>query len=323
MTKLETLVDSYVECWRPHRLTYSGLYADNDEGCEHLQILRNGFTIESFSHNELCQLATLLIRELRGQINRDHKFFWAWCTFLTIQFRENVSVFNDLTWQRSFADLVNLLLASRRMPFTGEPVEAMFLQARYLREASRYVNRHMLETDLNKWHIAGPLAFSILEGLLRRKSEHYINTDGSVRRPFSISYPRGRPKKFDPRGRKSQQWVNRLNHLFRCFEQHAISHRGRGCPYLQQAKAEIATLYPSAADVYDTLDMWRNELMHGREYWQNRVPILANLICLLLIDEIDPTLYDAQRMNLVRTLTFRSRISGEAGASWFMYPPDL
>jgi hypothetical protein len=93
IAQVEKLVDDYVSCWLPQRPNYSGTYEDNNFGCEHLQIFRNGFTLESFNHDELSKLATLLTRELRGQINRDHKFFWAWCGFLTRFFQKNVPFF--------------------------------------------------------------------------------------------------------------------------------------------------------------------------------------------------------------------------------------
>lgn len=72
MSYIEKLVNNYVSCWMPIRPTYSGVWEDNDFGCEHFQIFRNGFNLEDFSRDELSLLAILLTRELRGQINRDH-----------------------------------------------------------------------------------------------------------------------------------------------------------------------------------------------------------------------------------------------------------
>ena len=72
MLRVEQLVDDYVACWIPKRPRYSSLYENNDFGCEHLQIFRNGFNLVDFNHDELSQLASLLTRELRGQINNDH-----------------------------------------------------------------------------------------------------------------------------------------------------------------------------------------------------------------------------------------------------------
>lgn len=144
MLRLEQLVNDYVKCWIPQRQIFSGIFEDNEFGCENLQIIRNGFNLEDFNHDELCQLATLLTRELRGQINWDHKFLWAWCAFLTIHFEKNVSLFSDKDCQSSFKDLVNLVLSARRR----FPAGSAYLT--YLAQALRFVNEHLLETALNK-----------------------------------------------------------------------------------------------------------------------------------------------------------------------------
>lgn len=318
MLRLEQLVNDYVKCWIPQRQIFSGIFEDNEFGCENLQIIRNGFNLEDFNHDELCQLATLLTRELRGQINWDHKFLWAWCAFLTIHFEKNVSLFSDKDCQSSFKDLVNLVLSARRR----FPAGSAYLT--YLAQALRFVNDHLLETALNKWQIAGPLTFSVLEGLLRRKNKDYVNKDGLVKRRFSISDPQRGTKDFDPNGHN--RWLNRIDESIRCFEELVTIDRGRSCPYLEQMKIEIASLYPSSElDVYDMIDVWRNDLIHGKKYWQNRVPVLINLICLLVIDEIEPTFYDSQIANVKRTVEWTSKMREISGirSPWDLFPPDI
>ncbi|MBA7500953.1 hypothetical protein ES704_03715 [subsurface metagenome] len=44
---IESLVNRYVDCWRKYRPQYTGLYEDNDFGCETLQVFRNGYKIEA------------------------------------------------------------------------------------------------------------------------------------------------------------------------------------------------------------------------------------------------------------------------------------
>jgi len=313
MVRVEQLVNAYVKCWIPKRSNYSGDYEDIESGCEHLQIIRNGFDLEDFDHDELSKLAMLLTRELRGQINRDHKFFWAWSGFLTFYFIERVSLFSDWDWTGSFKDLVNLVLSNVSSD---------------LPQVLRYVNNHLFQTCLSKHQIAGPLTFSVLEGLLRRKNKDYVNKDGSVKRPFSISDPKTGTKDFDPNGPNKR--LNRIDESIRCFEELVTVDRGRSCPYLQQMKIEIASLYPSVADVYDMIDCWRNDLIHGKEYWQNKVPMLLNLICLLIIDEIDPSLYDAQKVDIKREVEASSkeleliRIRGiRIRGPLDLFPPDI
>ena len=320
MLRLEQLINDYVKCWIPLRQKYFGIFEENDFGCENLQIIRNGFNPEDFNHSELCQLATLLTRELRGQINWDHKSFWAWCAFLAIHFDRDVSLFSDKDCQSGFKDLVNLVLSSQRRSAAGE-------YPRLWTRALRYVNNHLLQTWENKWQIAGPLTFSVLEGLLRRKNKDYLNKDGSVKRCFSISDPQKGTKVFDPNGHNTR--LNRIDESIRCFEELVTIDRERSCPHLEQMKIEIASLYPpSGSDVYDMIDVWRNDLIHGKEYWQNRVPVLINLICLLVIDEIEPAFYDSQIADLKGIVEFRSKIRKNRrargdSAPWLLFPPDI
>lgn len=319
MLRVEQLVNDYVKCWIPQRPTYSGEWEDNEFGCEHLQIIRNGFNLEDFNHDELSKLATLLTRELRGQINWDHKFFWAWCASLIIYFEKSVSLFSDRDWSGSFKDLTNLVLSAQRR-FPAGPAGLT-----YMIQALRYVNSHLLETSMNKYQIAGPLTFSVLEGLLRRKNGDYVNTDGSVKKRFIISNPQSRSgtKTFNPS--RGNRRLNRINDSIRCFEELVTLDRGRRCPCLQQMKMEIASLCPSGSDVYDMIDIWRNDLIHGKEYWQNRIPILVNLICLLIVDEIEPSLYDAQKADMKRRIEWNSESRALTGirSPWNLFPPDI
>jgi hypothetical protein len=64
---------------------------------------------------------------------------------------------------------------------------------------------------------------------------------------------------------------------------------------LAELKKEIIALYPQApnSDSYYLIDSWRNDLIHGRKYWSKRVPIVVNLICLLVVDEIVSNVYDS------------------------------
>ena len=93
---------------------------------------------------------------------------------------------------------------------------------------------------------------------------------------------------------------------------------------MQQIKNEIAMLYPTTIDVYDMIDAWRNDVIHGKEYWQNRGPILVSLICLLTIDEIEPSVYDAQRADMKERIKWISETRGLTSRSpWELFPPDL
>ena len=307
------LVRQYVACWTAQRPIYSGIWEDNDFGCENLQIFRNGYAIERLGHDELCDLSVLLTKSLRGQINRDHKILWSWCSFLTSQLRNGVPMFNDADWASAFLSLVNLSLAGWKDRPAGPAALAWEQQAR------SYVNHHAAATLNDKWVLAGPAVFAALEGTLRRKNSRYVGTDGNVRIGFRVTDSNQRPKTYTT-GKK----LNRIDDSLRLFDQIVASERGRPCTALRQLRNEISTLFTVATDPYDLIDSWRNELVHGQEYWQNRTPIILNLICLLVVDEIEPGAYDNSRNAIVHALEWqRSTMTASYRAPWEIFPPDL
>jgi hypothetical protein len=186
---------------------------------------------------------------------------------------------------------------------------------------TQYVNTHLLETELNKWEISGPLTFSVLEGLLRRKSKDCMDTDGSVKSNFGIVDACGKKRNYI-----TGKWLNRVGDSLRCFEQVVVPKRGRMCTCLPEIKTEFCTLYtpPPGLDAYDLIDEWRNDLMHGNQFWMDRVPILLNLICLLVIDEVDPSFYDSKKIELKRHIQWVQETRGlSSRSSWDLFPPDL
>lgn len=152
------------------------------------------FDIQTFTHDELSNLPWLLTKELRGQINSDHKIFWSWCGNLV-----NYPLFSkDMDWVNAFLSLVNLLLSSRRHSVHGQ-------------EPLKYVNWHLLQIDYGRHIIAAPLAFAVLEGLLRRENYYYLDKHG-----FRIQINHT-PKKYHPR-----ESVNQISTLLRMFEQYNL-----------------------------------------------------------------------------------------------------
>jgi hypothetical protein len=110
--------------------------------------------------------------------------------------------------------------------------------------------------------------------------------------------------------------LNRINDSLRLFETYTVNDRGRPPEGLAELKKEIIALYPQApnSDSYYLIDSWRNDLIHGRKYWSKRVPIVVNLICLLVVDEIVSNVYDSNLDVLQHDLEQESLSS---------FPPNL
>jgi len=169
--------------------------------------------------------------------------------------------------------------------------------------------------------IGGPLSLSVLEGLLRRKSPSFVDSSGLVVSPFTVTESNNRSRRYGPGTKLSR--LNSIDDSFRLFEQVTVANRTRACTGLVEMKQEILALYGITNDVYDLIGSWRNNLLHGEQYWMDRLPIVLNMICLLVLDEIDPAVYDSQLTQIQNRLSFRRQSGIPFTPPWQVYPPDL
>lgn len=81
---------------------------------------------------------------------------------------------------------------------------------------------------------------------------------------------------------------------------------------------EIKKITTDEPDVYSLLDSKRNDFLHGNRYWKASHPIILNLICLLIIDEITPLDYDNNASQIKEYVeNVMSHFTHD------LYPPDL
>lgn len=142
--------------------------------------------------------------------------------------------------------------------------------------------------------------YSLLEGLLRRKNSEYVNKEGKTIQPFQLNRKNKNNQNY---GRfKINKSINSIPLLFQILEELTIPiHRShRQITGLRELESESASFINDSKDFYESIYAGRNSLLHGEKYWQTRVPILMNLICLLLVDSIDPLDYNAN-INEYRT----------------------
>src|SRR5262249_39730550 len=155
--QVQALVDQYVNQWRA---TSGGnppdaISEESDFGFEDLQVFRNGFSIDTFTHHELCELSWLLTRSLGGPVNSDHKLFWAWTVFFVTRcFKREVTLFQDREWDFAVRALVNLVLSSDRDNLHNSSAENVL----------QYVNSHLLTVSSAKWQLSAPFSYNLLEG---------------------------------------------------------------------------------------------------------------------------------------------------------------
>ena len=112
--------------------------------------------------------------------------------------------------------------------------------------------------------IAGPLSYSVLEGLLRRRNSCYVTKGGKVLIDSKIDMG-SETIEFGPN--KSENHVYRNHHLLAIFEQLTIKsdRADRKCVGLQELKQVSVKL--REYDSFDKfIDMGRNTVLHGEKY---------------------------------------------------------
>ncbi|GIU72810.1 MAG: hypothetical protein KatS3mg003_2289 [Candidatus Nitrosocaldaceae archaeon] len=280
-------------------------------GCERLQLFRNNFNIEDFSYGEILELCVLLTKTLRMQINRDHKIFWSWCAQVAL----NASI-PDNDWSNAFCNLVNLILIKRKSPDIRGPKENFYEIVHQL------INSHVLQIIDNKYEIAAPLSFSVLEGLLRRKKDvsRYVAKDGKVIQQFTLG-----SKSYNNGDR-----INQMKILFSLRDQY-----GNPSSSFFSLKKEIEDIFNNEirnkgfGNMYDLVNDWRNEHQHGELYWMNKVPVILNIICLLLFEEIESDNYNGIKDDIKTRIQFlNDRYASNIlhileRPHWEIYPPDI
>lgn len=274
ISSIENLVNQYVSSYANQNSFENRLYIDTNLGDESKRIFRNNINIENLNHRELSLLAGLVTRELKAQVNEDHFTFWTWCAHVIHHCRVNLSIpmpnwfRNDYELINSFKNIINLILMYKYSDFSIDLFS---------------------ELAGGSFIISASLSFAVLEWLLRRLNSSFVNNDGSVHTQFSVMYSNGRSRVF-----KVSQRLNQINDSFRLFEDTTCVNRKRKCSGLAELKKEIFNLYGSTRETYDLLNEWRNVLVHGNQYWSNKIGVILNTICLLMLDIIGPTIYDSK-----------------------------
>jgi hypothetical protein len=317
LAKAEKVIDDFLQ----HALFSGNLEKGFFEhsGNDAFLLLNNGFSFENLTYDELLRIAVLITREMKAEINNDLKYFWAFSSYITYRQNEE-KLFKDLDWRSAFCLLINLVLSSKRTPeiMTSDAKSILRAREEFDRLLSRGVNAHFLEVESKRWELSAPLAFSVLEGLLRRKNGKVVNLNGIVKRNFTIIKSDGTSKNFS-----IGKCMNRIGDALNCFEQVTIPKRKRACKHLAELKAELSTFSPQTSDIFELVDHWRNELLHGERYWAPKIPLVLNLICFLMIDEIKPKVYNSKRLEIQRGIKFWFERRGMSMPEWSLYPPDL
>jgi hypothetical protein len=271
---IENFVNQYVSSYANLNSFENRLYIDTNLGDESKRIFRNNINIENLNHYELSLLAGLVTRELKAQVNDDHFTFWTWCGHVIHYCKVSPSVPMP-NWFRSDYDLIN----------SFKNIINLILMHKYADISIELFS----ELTGGSFTISASLSFAVLEGLLRRLNSSFVNNDGSVHTQFSVTYSNGRSRVF-----KVKERLNQINDSFRLFENTTCVNRKRNCSGLAELKKEIFNLYGSSREAYDLLNEWRNDLVHGNQYWNNKIGVVLNAICLLMLDTIGPTIYDGK-----------------------------
>jgi len=161
MDELEERAARYVESWKkqnvisvaPGGRVHGLILRGNNFGSEGYRLFAKDTDIDDVDYTDLGRLVLLLNRTLAAQTNQDHEWFWRW---------------TNCVLQTAF-------------PEKGPMARPLITGDVFFKKAVATLIKH------EKDHVlAAPLAFAVLEGLVRRLCSDFVGLDGSVKKAFQI-----------------------------------------------------------------------------------------------------------------------------------------
>jgi hypothetical protein len=293
------LTSHYISCWQkgsPFRLSNGNpappsvqrVVQDNDLGWGGCQLNKHGLLPPYVDYRDLPEFLALLTRvAVYAQLNLDHRLLWSYVADVA---GEALTVARWRDAVDAFANVVHLmLLRSPRIPAGPEGSSAR-----------KNINKHFTRVASDQHEIAGPLAFAVLEGVLKRKAGSHVQPDGRPVQKFTVSYAdqSGKPKQrtFDP---SNPRTVNRIHHLFLLVE---IVNNSQLPPITAAVEKELRPWFLTG--VYSEIDAHRNQMLHGSGYWTGFNGALLMLISALMLDEISAPDFDSAKKKLASRALF-------------------
>ena len=205
--------------------------------------------IDGLSRHDALQRTIVLMRLLRATVTTSHHHMWQLCAADSDRRWSEIDPTASVdTFHCSAAVLFGMLVPPQT------EIDALV--------------RHTL---------LGPLAFVLIEGILRRGSGGHLRDDGSVARPFTITCL---DESYSPTDRTH---CSQIGHALLLQGQLFAATQPTTARAFEALQAEMRSLL-GVETVWRELDHWRDEWLHRSI--SNQVPILATLLAFLVIAQM-------------------------------------
>lgn len=266
------------------------------------------------AHLPLAALQVLpisLTPTLRIETNQDHAELWAWTAELVHNLEADVSLFKDEV-RDQFELLIHLNLS--HLGVTPRDNWHMMLN-RLTRELAGH---HVAQVIAYKFILSGNLSFPLLEGITRRKCSEFVTIDGSIKKAFSLS----NGTSYSP-GKGGRNWISSLRDELLLLHEKVASPELQDC--MEEFKRKVSQFHNDGQqDGYQLIYDWRNEALHGEEFWITKYGVITNLICLILLHEIPHDVYSS-KVDQIRQIVEWQKKTSRPGFGlrppWSFYPP--
>lgn len=246
---------------------------------EKYRLLANGIVFHELDYDALCCALTgtarvLLRPGLNTVVSMDHMILWSWCGELVLSpradfFTNDQHEIKTLAETTVRASLVHCKKAAQNREEWEEQRKIDDLQ-----------NHHSKQFLIQSNVVLAYLTFPLLEAILKRACNQYIDFDGTVKHQFSVLNRQANQKTYDPNGRLNQ--CSSLRDLL--FLHYNSIASGDLRAKLDEVRAHFTEL-DNNTDPYDLIYSWRNQSLHGSANFQTIGGVLLNLIFLISISE--------------------------------------
>lgn len=282
-----------------------------DAESEKFRLLHNGVVFHELDHASLsaavCSLTMVLLSNHGTITSHDHYGAWAWCGELILNSGESIAHATSDGLLQLFRACLNAALADVSAPVTNKEQQQAFLQA-YL------AHPHFAKEYQSTSRLAlAYLSFPLLEGICKRKCSTYMNEDGAVVHPFTVTDASGRAITYDPAGRKRR--CSSLRDLLLLLHGQVANPSLRA--NLDVLRGHLAQLDPTV-DPFDTVFSWRNQTLHGEANFQSVGGTILSWAILVSLDDLEPD-FETRRSTAAQHAHMRSRMGHRLPLSF--YPP--
>ncbi len=231
-----------------------------------LRLHRNGIRFDELSYDELqaacTSLSNVLLRPgLNTIIDADHLLFWAWAGELLLSPEAKFFSADEMELQQLFSSAIRASLA---------PIGIEKRWAEMDHNARELVTKAHL--------VLVYLALPLLEGLLKKVCQRYVDYSGKVVAHFQVP-PRGRFNGQYNTGARCSSLRDLMYLLYQVVADQDLR------PRLDEMRSMLQAL-DSTADPFDTLYTWRNQSLHGQASFPTIGGTLMNLAVLISVNQL-------------------------------------